>query len=307
MAMTLTDIERITEWCDACSELEAARLAARNAFFGADEDGPVDYLPDAGDYRSRQRRFLGWFMFQPTLPGGERPSAVAARRLFQGEQQDAVLRAVAQARYVMAVVAAVIPGRGALLELEDERFEVRSRTWGQVMQRTTPVLAHLVPSRPGVWLPGPGWLEWPASVGPNMRRELRKYQPDPIEVERVLQGRSRNQASDIERPRDATLADAVARMTEAATSEGRRGLVRTEADWEALVLRHLNNPDVTAFAREVITRIGDVDDVRELNRWMALAQNIWNATPQPDRGGLSAYELASRSSRRELELDSWHD
>lgn len=246
-------------------------------------------------------------MFKSTLPDGEQPSAVAARRLFEGAQQAEALRAVSQARYIMAVVSAVVPGRGALLELEDERFEVRSRTWAQVMRRDAPVLAHLVPSRPGVWLPGPGWLEWPASVGPNMRGELRRYQPDPIEVERILQGRSRNQASDIERPRDATLAGAVARMTEAATSAGRPWLVRAEVDWEALVLRHLNDADVTAFAREVIAWVGDVDDVRELNQWMALAQNIWNTTPQPDRGGLSAYELAPQSSHREIELDSWHD
>jgi len=63
-------------------------------------------------------------------------------------------------------------------------------------------------------------------------------------------GRDRN-AVEIERPKDATLAEAVNRMTEVAKREGRPGLVRSEADWQALVLRHLHNPDITAFMREV--------------------------------------------------------
>lgn len=307
MTLTLTDLERIAEWCDSSTELDSARRAGWTTFFGTDRDGPVDYGSDLGDRTSRRRRFLGWFMFQATLHDGQHPAAVAAHRLFAGEEQGGAVRAVTHARFVMAVVSAVMPGRGALLELEDERFEVRSRTWAQVMRRDAPVLAHLVPVRPGVWLPGPGWLELPAAVGPNMRREMRRYQPDPIEIERVLQGRSRIEASDVERPGDATLAEAVARMTEAAETVSRPGLVRSEAEWEALVLRHLGDADITAFARNVIASVGDVDDVRELNRWMALAQNIWNTTPQPDQGGRSAYELAAQSAHRDIELDSWHN
>lgn len=307
MALTSSDLERIAAWCDTCPELEAARNGAWAAFFGTDEDGPADYGPDLGDYASRHRRFLGWFMFQGTLPDGEHPAELAAHRLFEGEQRATAVRAVAGARYVMAVVSAVIPGRGVILELEDERFEIRSRAWAQLMRRDAPVLAHLVPVRSGVWLPGPGWLEWPAAVGPNMRRELHQYQADPIEVERVLQGRSRRATSEIDRPKDATLAEAVARMTEAARNAGRLGLVHPEADWRALVLRHLDSADFTAFAREVIAWAGEAADVRELNHWMALAQNIWNTTPQPDRGGRTAYELASQSSRRELEIESWHN
>jgi len=246
-------------------------------------------------------------MFQSTLPDGQHPASLAAHELLQGEERATALRAIAGARFVFAVVASIMPGRGAILELEEERFEVRSRTWAQLMRRDALVQAHLVPVRPGVWLPGPGWLEWPAVVGPNMRRELRRYQNDPIEVERALQGRSRSEETAVERPTDATLSEAVARMTAAAAEANRPGLVRSEAEWEQLVLRHLHASDITAFARDVVALVGDINDVHELNQWMALAQNIWNATPEPDRGGRSAYELASQSPRREYELDSWRD
>jgi len=43
----------------------------------------------------------------------------------------------------------------------------------------------------------------------------------------------------------------------------------------------------------VTKRVGDVPSLDELNRWMALAMNIWNTTPQPDRGGRTAQELSS--------------
>jgi len=306
MAMAGSDLELIAAWCDTSAELASVRSVAWDAFFGTDEEGPVDYGPELGEHTARHRRFLGWFMFQFTLPDGRHPAELAARRLFEREQLSAALHAFAHARYVTAVVSSVMPGRGVILELEEERFEVRSRAWAQRMHRGAPVITHLVPIRPGVWLPGPGWIEYPVAIGPNMRASLRQHQPSPIETERVLQGRDRN-AVEIERPKDATLAEAVNRMTEAATREGRPGLVRSEAEWQALVLRHLHNPDITAFMREVIAWAGEVGKVEELNQLLAYAQNIWNATPQPDRGGRTAYELASRSSRKEPRMESWRD
>jgi hypothetical protein len=307
MAIGGSDLERIAAWCDTSAELASPRTAAWDLFFGTDEAGPADYGPVLGEYVSRQRRFLGWFMFQATLPDGQHPAEFAARRLFEGEQLSAAARALAQARYVMAVVLTVMPGRGVVLGLEEERFEVRSRAWAQLMHRDAPLLTHLVPIRPGIWLPGPGWLEWPVSIGSNMRAEMRQYQPGPIEVERVLQGRSRPGTKDVERPKDVTLAEAVRRMTEAATRAGRLGLVRSEAEWKELVLRHLDKRDITAFMQEIVAGVDEVQDVAQLNQCLALAQNIWNATPQVDRAGLTAYELASRSSRQELKIESWHD
>jgi hypothetical protein len=96
-------------------------------------------------------------------------------------------------------------------------------------------------------------------------------------------------------------------MTQAAEKAGRLALVRPEAEWKTLVLRHLYQADFTSFAQEIVARVGDVRQVHELNQWLALAQNIWNTTPQPDRGGRTAYELASQSPQSEVELESWHD
>lgn len=69
-------------------------------------------------------------------------------------------------------------------------------------------------------------------------------------------------------------------------------------EWKALVLEHLNSADITAFAKEVIKRTGDVQDVGDLQRWLDLAVNIWNNTPQPDRGGRSANEITRRRRSR---------
>ena len=307
MAITEADLERIAAWCDTSAELSSARRAAWDEFFGARDAGTLDYHPDLGDYASRQRRFLGWFMFQATLPDGQHPAEFAALRLFENGQLSAVVLALSQSRYVMAVASSVISGRGVLLEMEEERFEIRSRTWARLMRRDALVFAHLIPVRAGVWIPGPGWLEWPVSIGPHMRAELRKYQASPIEVERSLQGRSGPRAEEVARPRDATLAAAVSRMTEAATKEGRLGLVRSEVEWTTLVLKYLEARDFITFAKELMEWIGPDQDMAELNRWIALAQNIWNTTPQPDREGRSAYELGSESPGGAYSIESWRN
>ncbi|MHB8630454.1 MAG: hypothetical protein ACYC9W_00815 [Candidatus Limnocylindria bacterium] len=134
-------------------------------------------------------------------------------------------------------------------------------------------------------------MEWPIQIGPTMRNDLRRLQPNPIEVERLLQSRS---APEDERrpapPQDA----AVARMTAAARAASRSGLVM-----EALVLAHLERLDAIGFNDRVVHLVGPFDNVEDLGRWMQLAMNIWNATPQPDRGGKTAYELARQGSARE--------
>ncbi|MBI4322287.1 MAG: hypothetical protein HY675_27655 [Chloroflexi bacterium] len=88
-----------------------------------------------------------------------------------------------------------------------------------------------------------------------------------------------------------TLSEAVARMSSEALQAGRLKLVLSEQEWANLVVRCMQRNDNLAFARQVFKRVGPVDDVAELNRWMALATAIWNATPQPDRGGKTANEL----------------
>jgi len=49
------------------------------------------------------------------------------------------------------------------------------------------------------------------------------------------------------------------------------------------------------FGQEVFEIVGSVDDIDELTVWLGLAMNIWNNTPQPDRGGKSARELKEES------------
>lgn len=61
----------------------------------------------------------------------------------------------------------------------------------------------------------------------------------------------------------------------------------------------MGNADVTAFTQEIVERVGDTASVEDLDRWLQLAMNIWNTTPQPDRGGKSAYELLRRQADQE--------
>ncbi len=116
-----------------------------------------------------------------------------------------------------------------------------------------------------------------------------------------MQRRTREQEDKpkIEYPRDKTLEEAVARMTEAARAVGKDKLVRPVEEWRKLVLACVKANDNNRFSRDVMKWVGKVASLDDLNRWLALAMNIWNAPPQPDQGGKTAYEL----SREELLLD----
>jgi hypothetical protein len=80
-------------------------------------------------------------------------------------------------------------------------------------------------------------------------------------------------------------------MTETARAEGKDSLVQSVEEWKALVLACMKSSDITKFSREVVKMVREVPSLDDLNRWIALAMNIWNATPQPDRGGKTAYEM----------------
>lgn len=299
VAVTSSQVEQIATWCQMTTDLAEEREQAWRQFFDEDDPRPVRYWPGAGDYRSRLRRFLGWFMFDHALREGDRPAARAARALYRGAAQDEALGAVAGTRFVLAVVGSVLPGRSVTLQLEDERFEVRDRQWSRSLTAQLAVMVHLVPTgRRGVWLPGPGWLEWPIRIGPHMREDLKKLQLDPLGVEQLLQSRA---APEDERrpvpPQDATLAEAVARMSSAARAARLTRLVMSAPKWQALVLRHMGGPDVTAFTQEIVERVGNAESVEDLNHWLQLGMNIWNTTPQPDRGGKSGYELSRTRAR----------
>ena len=75
-------------------------------------------------------------------------------------------------------------------------------------------------------------------------------------------------------------------------------LILSDEDWSALVLRHMDGPDPGSFTQEIVDRVGRVGDITALNRWLLRATAIWNATPQPDRGGKSANELLAEERPR---------
>jgi len=293
VAFSAGQLEAIAAWCVETPRLSSVRAAARRQFFGTAAARPIKYRPGADDAIGRERRFIGWFALTYRLPDGQRSAELAAEALYRGAELAEALDAVRGVRYMLAVVTSVDRHRTTFLELQDERFEVRSTTWARVMAPGNAVVAHLVPVRRRFWLPAPGWIVWPFQIGPNMRRELRQVQSDPIQIERFLQGRrgTEEAARLPEPPRDATLAEAVARMTAAAQAAGRRGLVLDVEEWRSLVLEHLSSLESAAFMQEIIRRAGDLADINELNQWLGLANNIWNNTPQPDRGSRTANEM----------------
>lgn len=99
-------------------------------------------------------------------------------------------------------------------------------------------------------------------------------------------------------PTHSSLAQAVERMTTAAVRAGRLALVLPVDEWQALVLKYMLRGKASDFLMEVIERYGAAHDTKELDLWAGLALNIWNNTPQPDRGGKAARELSRRPKPR---------
>jgi len=301
MPLTANMVEELAQWCAGGDILADVRSKARGDFFGYDEPGTIKYMAGTGEVNGRERRFLGWFGFSLRLPDGRRPAEMAAAALLTGPGLASALKSIQEARYVMAVTTMVSPGKAVYLELEDEEFEVDSRILSQGLHRDDVLCAHIMPVGRSRWLVCPGWLVWPTRFGPGIRSHLKKFQIDPIQVERFLQRRTEASESKpkIEYPRDKTLEEAVTRMTEAAQAEGKGKLVRSLEDWRKSVLACMKANDFNKFSKDIVKWVGEVPSLDDLNRWLALAMNIWNATPQPDRGGKTAYEL----SREELLLD----
>ena len=299
MAFTQGLLEEVADWCRDSVELASARRKARSDFFGDDDERPVEYWPECGEFTSKERRFLGYFLFSRELLSGEKPAEVAAKRLYEGDTQAEALRAVSGARFVFAAVADII-GRSVTLEIEKDRFEVRNPQWARLVRRGAAVAAHLVPMRFGYWLLGPGWVNLPFDLGPGIRANLAHLQMDPVGIERMLQGRARppDEQPEPERPRDEDLDAAVARMTAWAKQHGYDGLVMSAVEWDALVLKHMTSAAISGFYDEVRKRVpagfSSEDEVREL---AGLLSNIWNNTPQLDRGGQTANQMSGR--RRE--------
>ena len=112
---------------------------------------------------SRRENFLR------TLSVDRACSEAAVKRLLDGGMRAEALTAVRGARFVFAYATGIVR-RSVYLELEKERFEVRSAQWAANLHRGLVVVAHLVPVRHGYWLPGPGWAELIASPPDGLLR-----------------------------------------------------------------------------------------------------------------------------------------
>ncbi|MFC1905036.1 hypothetical protein ACFLXT_04690 [Chloroflexota bacterium] len=296
--MALSDymIEQLAEWCATSEALADIRSKARGEYFGYDEPGEARYMEGSGDVTSRERRFLGWFALTFKLPDGRCPAELAATAILSGSDLTSAIDSIKGSRHVLAMVAMVTPGRGLILRLEDEEFTVDSRQLSRLLSRDDALYAHIIPAGWRGWLVGPGWLQWPMRIMPGMQAMLKKFQLSPIDLERFLQQR-KDPSEDhpkIELPRDSSLKAAVARMTKAAKAEGHQSLIMTPAQWKKLVLLHMKSSQINDFSKEIINRVGKVNSVEDINKWLGLAINIWNNTPQPDRGGKSPFEISQK-------------
>ena len=301
MTLNASMVEQLAEWCLQSDTLSDVRATARRDFFGYDDPGEAHYIQGSGDVTSRERRFLGWFALTFKLPDGRAPAEVAAAAILNGSDLNSAIDSIKASRYVLAIVAMVTPGKGLILKLENEEFTVDNRQLSQFLNRDEALYVHIIPIGRRGWLVGPGWLQWPVHMMPGMQARLKKLQLNPIDLERLLQQRfeSSKDGPKAKLARDSSLEAAVARMTKEAEADGRPNLIMTEAQWKKLVLLHMNSSQINDFSKEIVNRLGNVNSVEEINKWLGLAMNIWNNTPQPDRGGKSAFEM-----RQEFDIQS---
>lgn len=299
MPLTANAVEQLARWCSQCEAIDDIRAKARSDFFGYDEPGTIKYMAGSEELNTRERRFLGWFSFIFRLPDGHRPAEMAATALLKGTELSSALKSIQNARYVLGIVTMVMPGKGVYLELEDEEFEVSSHYMSQSLHKEDVVCAHILPVGRNRWVVGPGWLTWPVRFGPGMRSCLKKFQLSPIDVERFLQQRSSGKEKPkIDYPRDKTLEEAVTRMTEAAQAGGKDQLFRSLEEWKGMVLACMKANDFNRFNKDIVKWVGKFSSLDELNKWIALATNIWNNVPQPDRGNRSAVEIIAEERQR---------
>ena len=148
MTFNLSVLEAVVARCRDSADLDASRREAQSIFFGDDDERPVEYWPGTGELTSRERRFLGYFLFNWELDSGEHPSEVAVRGLYRGATGAEALAAVRGSRFVFAYATGIV-GRSVYLELDKERFEVRSPQWASSLHRGLTVVSHLVPVRHG--------------------------------------------------------------------------------------------------------------------------------------------------------------
>jgi len=293
MALNTSTIEQLAEWCLRDEGLADIRASARRDFFGYEETGEAHYMEGAGDVTSRERRFLGWFALDFKLPDGRCPMELAAADILSVNDLTSAVDSIRSSRFVLAMVAMLNPGRGLILRLEEEEFTVESRQLSRFFNRGDAICAHIIPAERRGWLVGPGWFSWPMRIMPGMQAMLKSFQLSPVDMERFLQQRKdpTKERTKKEMPCDNNLKAAVARMTKAARAEGRDNLIMTPAQWKKMLIPYMESTQINDFSKEIVNRIGEVESVEEIKKWIGLAMNIWNNTPQPDRDGKSPFEL----------------
>jgi hypothetical protein len=301
MPLTNSLLEQIILWCNSSDTLVDIRSQSRSEYFGYDEPGEIHYIAGTCDINGRERRFLGWFALSYQLPDGKRPAELAVEDLLSGNEFISAIESIRGSRYVLAMIAMVNPGRGLILRLVDEEFSVDNRQLSRSFSRNDAICAHIVPVGRRGWLVGPGWVQWPTRIVPGMQAELKNIQITPIQLERFLQQRKdpNDDRRKADLPQDSSLKAAVARMTKAAKAEGIENLVMTQTQWKRIVLKHMKSSQINDFSKDIVNRVGSVKSIDGVNKWLGLAMNIWNNTPQPDRGGRSPNEI-----RQEYETES---
>jgi hypothetical protein len=299
MALTNNIVEQIIAWCGTSEVLTDPCQQAKSEFYGDNEPGDVRYIAETGEFNARNRRFLGWFGFSYRLPDNNHPAETAVIALLNGPEQLAAIESVRHGRFVLAIVTTVIPGKSVYLELEDEEFQLDSKILTQIVTKGDALCAHIIPIGRRKWLACPGWLVWPFRLGPNMRDHLKEFQIKPIELERLLQQRSHAGGKNpiIKYPQDRNFTEAVARMTREARKEGCAALIKSEAEWQTMVLADMKSKDITKFSKDIMKLIGQSASLNELNKWIGLALNIWNNTPQPDRNDRTANEMIAETGQ----------
>ncbi|MBC8511925.1 MAG: hypothetical protein H8D32_02975, partial [Dehalococcoidia bacterium] len=254
MTLNANLIEQLAQWCLKSDTLTDVRATARRDFFGYDEPGEAHYMEGAGDVTSRERRFLGWFALTYKLPDGRCPAELAAAAILSGNELTSAIDSIRGSRYVLATVTMANPGRGLILKLVDEEFTVENRKLSRLFNRDEAICTHILPVGRRGWLVGPGWLSWPIRIMAGMQAMLKEFQPNPIEIERLLQQRkdpSEDQPKE-ELPRDSSLKAAVTRMTKAAKAEGRQNLIMTLTQWKKVVLSHMKSSQINDFSKEIV-------------------------------------------------------
>lgn len=281
--------------CATAGSLAQQRAAARDYFFGRGHPQPERYLPGGSEEPGRERRFLAWFAFQHRLPEGDTPAMRLARSMMPPPIDKAAESVFAGARFITAAVTKLRHGQGFVLASGDERFPIEFPAMARRLQRDEVIVTGVLPIDGG-WLMTPGWVSLSVMAGPNLVTELGGTTWDPVELERFLQGRTLDGA-DPEPvppapPRDDILAAAVRRLHREAKAAGMGALVRPTAAWREAAQWFITHNDLAGF---VTWAYGEPFHTHcppdQMNAWLALLTNVWNNTPQPDRGGKTATQL----------------